>query len=327
MKILYLTDINYIGKFPEDFSAGYRPFMSWVPALDAFHCNYFQIDKLDINEKFDIAIIGSLNSTLMHPHINLKKDILSKIKKLANKIVFQQESYHRSFIHDVGLSNKTDIHVLDYYEFISECDAILTHNEIDVNYFSTLFNKPSFVHPQFILPLEVDQVVDINKPTNFILSSFDPIKDKGGSLDSYYLLKEFNSPIYYFSNTNLNLPSLHNISPDFDYVKFNQTLTNFKIGVNVPYLPIGGSFPLQCAMMKLPCVGWNLGNPQQDCFPELTSTYPDFNGLRKIIKKLLDNNDFYIEAAEKGYENFITKYSYDLYINQMSFILDKINSL
>ena len=86
MNILYITDVNYIGKFKEDFSFGYRPFMSWVVALNATHCSYYRLDELDINSKFDIAIIGSLNSTLLNQSkIDLKTLILDKIKKLLKE--------------------------------------------------------------------------------------------------------------------------------------------------------------------------------------------------------------------------------------------------
>ena len=88
MNILYITDVNHIGKFNNDFSFGYRPFMSWVPALDATHCSYYRLDELDVNSQFDIAIVGSLNSTLLHPqNIDLNKLILNKVKKISKKIV------------------------------------------------------------------------------------------------------------------------------------------------------------------------------------------------------------------------------------------------
>ena len=78
MNILYITDVNHVGKFNSDFSFGYRPFMSWVPALDATHCSYYRLDELDVNSQFDIAIVGSLNSTLLHPqNIDLNKLISS----------------------------------------------------------------------------------------------------------------------------------------------------------------------------------------------------------------------------------------------------------
>jgi hypothetical protein len=324
MKILYITDVNYIGKFKEDFSFGYRPFMSWIPVLDAFHCSYYRLDELDINSQFDITIVGSLNSTLLNPNeIDLKKLILDKIRKISKKIVYQQESYHRSFIHDTGLENKSPYTVYNYYTFISHCDAILTHNKTDQQYFGELFNKPCYIHPQFIVPIENNSSVDFDKENNFILSSFDLLKDKGGSIDPYLLVKDFNFPIYSFGSPSNNIP-INFISYDPDYISFNQKLSKFKIGINIPSLPIGGSFPLQCAMMKVPCVGWDNGDPQYDCFPDLTASYPNFNKLKHIIKKLLTEKNFYIETVEKGYENFINKYSFEKYNYHTNKILSQI---
>lgn len=325
MNILYITDVNYIGKFPEDFSFGYRPFMSWVPALDATHCSYYRLDELDVNNKFDIAIVGSLNSTLLQNGINLNTLILEKIKPISKKIVVQQESYHRSFIHD-AIDTKKDVNVLiNYYEFLSQCDAILTHNDIDTQYFSTLLNKPCFLHPQLIIPIENNSQPDFDKPNTFILSTSEIFRDKGGALDGYLLAKDFNLPIYTFGETKSNLPLLHSIPYNSDYREFNNILSKFKIGINTPFLPVGGSFPLQCAMTKVPCVGWNNGNPIKDIFPDLVCDYPNFDGLRKIINKLLNDKEFYKDVTEKGYNLLLEKYSFDSYYNQMDFILNQIN--
>jgi hypothetical protein len=327
MKILYVTDVNYVGKFKEDFSFGYRPFMSWVPALDAVHCSYYRLNELDIDFKFDIAIIGSLNSTLLNPNIiDLKTLILDKIKKISKKIIFHQESYHRSFTHDVGVFKKTNQEIVNYYfDFLTQCDAFLVHNKIDAVYFGELFNKPSFVHPQLIIPVEEIPNLGFDKPNNFGLSSFGGLQDKGGSMDGYLLVKDFNYPIYCFGDVGFDLPLLEPIPYDQDYRSFNQKLSEkIKIGINVPHLPIGGSFPLQCAMNKIPCVGWSNGDPQQDCFPDLISDYPNFNKLKIIIKKLLNERNFYVDQVEKGYENFINKYSFDSYINQINTIFSSI---
>ena len=326
MKILYITDVNYIGKFSNDFSFGYRPFMSWVPALDATHCCYYRLDELDVDSQFDITIVGSLNNTLLHSNINLNELILNKIKKISKKIVIQQESYHRSFIHD-SLDNNQNLSVLyNYYNFLSQCDAILTHNEIDNQYFSSLLNKPCFVHPQLIIPLE-EPKIDLDKEDTFILSTSELHRDKGGALDGYLFAKQFNIPIYVFGNPNINLPLLNQLEYFSDYVMFNGELSKFKIGINVPVLPIGGSFPLQCAMLKIPCIGWDNGDPIKDLFPDLVCGYPNFNTLKQITDKLLKDKNFYSDVAEQGYENFITKYSFEQYVSRMSLILDSIISL
>ena len=192
-------------------------------------------------------------------------------------------------------------------------------------YFSELYNKPAFVHPQLIIPTEEIPNLGFDKPNNFCLSSFGGLQDKGGSMDGYLLTKDFNFPIYCFGEVDFSLPLLEPLSYDPDYGGFNQKLNKLvKIGINVPCLPIGGSFPLQCAMNKIPCVGWNNGDPQQDCFPDLTAEYPNFSKLKMIIKKLLNEKDFYIEVTEKGYENFINKYSFEKYNEQILKILSQI---
>jgi glycosyltransferase involved in cell wall biosynthesis len=325
MNILYITDVNYIGKFSEDFSFGYRPFMSWVAALDATHCSYYRLNELNINNKFDIAIVGSLNSTLLQDNIDLNILILEKIKPISKKIIVQQESYHRSFIHD-SIDTKKDINTLiSYYNFLSQCDAILTHNDIDTQYFSNLLNKPCFLHPQLIIPIEDLFPPDFDKPNNFILSTSEMFRDKGGALDGYLLVKDFNLPIYTFGDIKTNLPLLNSLPYNSDYREFNTALSKFKIGINTPFLPIGGSFPLQCAMVKVPCVGWDSGETIKNLFPDLVCEYPNFNKLKEIINRLLNDKEFYIDVVEKGYNLFLEKYSFESYYNQMSNILNQIN--
>lgn len=327
MNILYLTDINYIGKFPKDFSMGYRPVMSWVAAMDMTHCCFYRVHELDVNTQFDIAIISGINSTLLAPtEVNAIPIIFNQLKKVAKKIVFHQEAFHRSFIADTCVYNKSENQVIEWYKMVSECDAILTHNDIDNEYFGSLFKKPSFVHPQLIIPVDLDQQVNFDKPDNFIMAGFDPKKDKSGSLDGYILLKEFLHPIYIFGG-NYDLPNLKCLEYTPDYINFNVKLSEFKIGTNLSYFPIGGSFPLQCAMVKVPCIGWGNANPLKDCFPDLVSEYPDFNKLRSIIKKLLTEKEFYIDVTEKGYENFHEKYSYNSYVDQATEIFETINNI
>jgi glycosyltransferase involved in cell wall biosynthesis len=325
MNVLYITDVNHVGKFADDFSFGYRPFMSWVPALGATHCSYYRLDEIDKNSKFDITIVGSVNSTLLQQNIDLNRLILDKIKPISNKIVFQQESYHRSFIHD-AIDTKKDINTLvNYYNFLSQFDAILTHNDVDTKYFSTLLNKPCFLHPQLIIPLDNQEDINFDKPDTFVLSTSELFRDKGGALDGYLLAHEFSLPIYVFGDPKVKLPLLNFLPYDPDYIEFNRKLSQFKIGINTPYLPVGGSFPLQCAMMKVPCVGWDNGNPIKDIFPELVCEYPDFDKLKKIINQLLTDKEFYTRVTEEGHNRFLEKYSFDSYFQQIDQILKQIS--
>ena len=144
--------------------------------------------------------------------------LFRSIKKISKKIVFHQESYHRSFIHDAGVCKKSNQEMINYYfDFLTQCDAFLVHNKIDAKYFSELYNKPTFVHPQLIIPTEEIPNLGFDKPNNFCLSSFGGLQDKGGSMDGYLLTKDFNFPIYCFGEVDFSLPLLEPLSYDPDY--------------------------------------------------------------------------------------------------------------
>jgi hypothetical protein len=334
MKILFLSPINHNGKF-DDFKFGYRPIMSWITALDAIHWNYNDIDSIDNNSRFDVAIISVLNSI---SDINIDtffNKTFNKLKKISDKIVIQQESYHRSIIHDCLHTKRNiyDLHI--FYKFYENCDAILTHNQIDNLYYEGLFNKPCYVHPQLLIDDDLLKKTEendnvnyedlSNKQVTFILSSDISLSDKSGGMDAYMLLKNLDYPIYTFSgNKPYNFKNLYSFDPNYDYLKFNEKISNFKIAISIPSLPIGGSFPLHCAMKNVPCVGWNASTPLFDCFPDLTAEYPNFKTLKNIINKLINDKNFYIECTKKGRKNFIEKYSVEKYINNMNVILNEI---
>jgi hypothetical protein len=188
---------------------------------------------------------------------------------------------------------------------IINVDGILVHNDLDKKYYENLYQKPCFYHKQLLL--DVYNQLDLpNKKENFILGG---IEDRYGALDGYMLLQDYPSEkIYHFGN-NTQIPNLNSISNDFDYIKYNQLLAKFKIAINLTPLAIGGSFPLQCAMVKTPCIGWNNSNPHKECFPDLVVDYGDFEGLRIILNKLITDIDFYNDVTNNARDMFVKEFS------------------
>lgn len=294
MKILYLTDINHTG-ITTNFQMGPRPPMSWISGLDSYHCSYLNLDKIPY-EDFDIAILGCI-----HENVDVFKIDLEKIKKISKKLLFQHDSDHRYFYKNNSIPRS---YMLNY--IIVNVDGILTHNDLDKKYYENLYRKPCFHHKQLLLDVYNQlNIPEIKK--DFILGG---IGDRYGTLDGYMLLQDYPSEnIYHFGDSEAGIPGLNWMHSDFDYVRFNQLLAKFKIAFNLTPLAIGGSFPLQCAMVKTPCVGWNNSNPHKECFPDLVADYGDFEQLRVILNKLIKDHEFYTYTIDNARNIFIKDFS------------------
>ena len=308
MKILYVTDLNHIGP-TSGFQMGPRPPMSWISTLSSFHCNYENLDQVPAG--FDVAILGCIHGNVDVVGI----DIIAKTRKVAKKLIFQHDGHHRLFYqHNDHLRN----YMLQY--IISNVDAILAHNELDKKYYESLYKKPTYIHRQLFL--DVFPTIDVqNQKQGILLLS---MGDKYGALDGYMLGLETSEKMFIPTAEDIQFPRLELIPVDFNYQTYSQKLSTFKLGINPTPLALGGSFPLQCAMVKTPCVGWNNSEPLTTCFPDLTAEYGDFDTLRNVIQKLLKEEDFYAEVVEKGRQIFLTEYSVETYLNQMSTIFNQV---
>jgi len=298
MKILYLTDIGHMGPLTSSFQMGPRPPMSWIGTLNSFHCPYFKLNELQ-EDNFDITIIGCI-----HENVDVFNIDLEKIKKISKKILFQHDSDHRYFYQKNSLHRS---YMLNY--IISNVDAILAHNDLDKKYYETLYKKPCFIHEQLILDVYNDLPYN-NCKHGVILGG---ITDRYGALDGYTLITNSTDEEIYCFGDNENIPGVTFIPNIWDYIEYNNKLSGFKYAFNLTPLAIGGSFPLQCAMVKTPCLGWDNSNPLKTCFPDLVVPYGDFDLLREKFTHLINNNDFYNYVVDYARDKFVNTFNVNLY--------------
>jgi hypothetical protein len=310
MKILYISDLGFEGYLPPQIYS--RPPLTWIHALGAYHIHHSKINT--IQENFDIAIIASL-----HENINIQNINMNDIKKIAKKIGIQQESHHRNYLTAKGIIDS--IYFISLYQ---NCDFILTHNEIDSKYFNSLFNKPVFHHPQ-LLDLDISLY---NKKEEIILPG--NLDFRYGNFDNYLIGLETGLPI--------NIPKMHtyraeesyleNIihhSYEPDYIKFNKMIGTSKYSLYLIPYPLGGSFPIQCAMMKTPCLSWNTSQTALDLYPELSFEYGDFSSVKIKLKELIQNQSYIDELNDYAYKIVLDKYTnIDYYKQYMFNILNNI---
>jgi len=311
MKILWISDINFEGYIPLSTQVN-RPPLTWVQTLGAYHIHHTKVNTL--KEKFDIAIIASL-----HENINISTINLYDIKKIANKIGIQQESHHRNYLTAKGIIDSV------YFIFLYQnCDFILTHNDIDLKYFSSLFNKPAFNHPQL---MELDISVYDKKEEIILPGNLD---FRYGNFDNYLIGLETNLAMnvikmHTYREEESHLENIIHHPYESDYLKFNKLIGSNKYALYLIPYPLGGSFPIQCAMMKTPCLSWNTSDTALDLYPELAVPYGDFNLIKKQLNKLINEPDYINELNEYASKIVSLKYTNkDYYKTYMFDILNKI---
>jgi hypothetical protein len=292
-----------------------RPHLSWISALGAYHIHYSKLNT--IQEKFDIAIIASLHENISAQVINI-----DNVKKVAKKIGIQQESHHRNYL--------TSRNVIDSIHFISlfqNCDFILTHNEVDRKYFSSLFNKPTFHHPQL---MDLDTSVYDKKEEIILPGNLD---FRYGNFDNYLIGLETNLPInvskmHTYREEESYLENLIHHPYEPDYIKFNKLIGTSKYSLYLIPYPLGGSFPIQCAMMRTPCISWNTSETALELYPELSFEYGDFNPIKLKLKELMENSQYVDELNNYAYKLVLDKYTNKEYYKKYMFnILNNINNV
>lgn len=295
-KILWVSDMGFEGYLPLNSSYNFhRPPLTWIYALNAYNIHYTQVHK--IKEKFDLAIIASI-----HENIDVTTIDIQAIKQVADKIAIQQESHHRNFFNFKNIIDST--HYIYLYQ---NCDFILTHNKIDSVYFSTLFNKPYFINPQ-LMSLDISSY---KKEDKIILPG--NLDSRYGNFDNYLIGLETDLPMHvtkmhtYREEESL-LENLIHHPYNSNYYDFNKLIGTSKLALYLIPYPLGGSFPIQCAMMKTPCISWNTSDTSLECYPDLSFDYGDFDSVRNAIKKL-DNPGFLNKINEFAYQVVLDKFT------------------
>ena len=110
-----------------------------------------------------------------------------------------------------------------------------------------------------------------------------------------------------------------------DYIKFNKLIGTSKYSLYLIPYPLGGSFPIQCAMMRTPCLSWNTSETALELYPELSFEYGDFNSVRTKLKELIKNDSYINELNDYAYKIVLDKYTNKEYYKEYMFnILNKI---
>lgn len=322
MKIAFLSETNYNGKWPVDFPNA-RTEVAWQIALDATHYNigifervvgYDCVFVIFPKGKLFVSAEGSNITSDINPVSKyLSEPIVQTLKSNNSKVYYIQEGPHWWW---------TDYEIKDqinFYNFISNTDGIFAHNESDVSYYRGLFPAKKV---ETIKSLMVDVLIKDVYPVmeEKVLIGGNFARWYGG-FESYIIASEFNVPVWvqdsHAKRTHENLVENLNHLPRLSWVEWMKEICNFKYAVHLMPTVAAGTFSLNCAYFNIPCIGNIKVDTQRICHPLLSVDVSDLDAARKLAIRLRDDTVFYDECSNICRENYETYYSCDVWLSEM----------
>ena len=322
MKVAFLTEMGFTGKVPAN-HPNMRTEFAWMHALNADHFNIRVLDKV---KGYDhIMIIFPKGKTFLNSEGSklidgrnpisdlLRSDLVKKLKKENGLVHYIQEGPHWWF---------NDYEVVDqiyFYNFLSECDSIFTHNSTDVPYYKGLFPNKE-VRPIFTLMIEelIKGIVPTKENKAIIGGNF---ARWYGGFESYIIADTFGCEIWAQDShaKRVGEESVDSIKhfPRMVWVDWMKNLSTFKYAVHMMPTVAAGTFALNCAYFGIPCIGNVEVDTQSLCHPNLAVAINDIQNARTLAKILKDNPTYYNSCSEKAKDNYHTHYSVDVWKNRI----------
>lgn len=269
-------------------------------ALKADHNFIYEVDN--IKDKYDVVIL-LIPKTESDRNQLYEFDIVSKAKKVGNKVWFMQEGPAWIF-QDMPLH-----HQFWHYNVLAEVDGILTENETDIPYFKGLVpNKPVWDIPSLMIEDSIKDALKVEKQDKAIIGG--NFCRWYGGFDSYIVAQEFGVPLFVPSmgrkiQGEEQVEDLTHL-PYMNWKEWIYKLAEFKYAVHLMPTIAAGTFAMNCAYLGIPCVGYKEADTQSRLHPQLSVDIGDVAGARELCKKLTNDKDFYNQQSETSKQNYKT---------------------
>ena len=313
MKIAFLTETQYDGKWPNNFPNA-RTEIAWQIALDADHFNIhlFGSDKrlagydhvfiIFPKGKTFVNAEGSILVNGVNPVSELlRQDIVHTIKEKGNGSVHYIQEGPHWWYNDYEVADQ-----IYFYNFLASCDSIFTHNESDVNYYKGLFpNKPIRPIGTLMIDTLIKDIVPTNEDKVIIGGNF---ARWYGGFESYMISSNFEVPIWAQTSHAMrvgedSMDNLHHL-PRLMWVDWMKQLSTFKYGVHMMPTVAAGTFALNCAYFSIPCIGNYDVDTQLLCHPSLSVVVSDLSAARELAIQLKEDADFYNTCSKEAKERY-----------------------
>lgn len=295
MKTAFLTETNFMGKWPTNFP-NCRTEIAWQIALNSVHYNIW--NYRDVREYDCIFIIfpkGDVNLNMIGVELIRRENSASKLfssnmieilKSNNKKVCFIQEGPSYLF-NDYSLEDQ-----FHFYNQLAECDILFAHNNIDVKFYKGLFpTKKVNVIPSLMID---PRLSNANRQDKAIIGG--NFARWYGGFQSYTVASNFNCPIYVPASHckrpgEEQVPNLTHL-PWVNWMQWMQQLSEFKYAVNLMPTVAAGTFSMNCAYFGIPCIGNEDVDTQYKLFPELSVNVSDISEAIVLAESLLDESTY-----------------------------------
>jgi hypothetical protein len=210
---------------------------------------------------------------------------------------------------------------IEYIQLLHDVDFVFCHNEFDKLYYNGLLNTAkSFVLRSLFISEAIPQNLKIMQPKRNGAVINGNWVSWYGAQDSFFIAQEFGERIY--------APSMGrkqeyedylediNYFPYMDWSTWMARLNEMRYGVNLMRTFAAGTFSLNCAILGIPCIGWNYMDTQQICFPELTVDVGNMQEARRIARHLKNNKLFYDHVSAYAQKTAIAEFGKEMFLKR-----------
>jgi hypothetical protein len=312
MKICFISQNGHSGKLSRDFE-NCRTEFAWQIALDADHFPIQYILSKPAKEvsQYDVVIVILPKKLETIDTIRL----LDLVKSIGKKVTVMQEG-PAWYYQDYKYADQ-----VNYVNFLSEMDFLLTHNKSDIAYFKGIFKKPSFNLRSLMIEDTIKNVTRENNGMPIIGGNF---CSWYGGVDSYFVAQNFNKPTFIPSmgrkiENEEQFPSLHHL-PYMMWNEWIKTLANFNVGVHL----MRTHAALNCAYLGIPCIGYKGLDTQETLHPDLSVNIGDIEMANKLAIKLRDDKEFYNYCSGVAKDNYLVYYTEKKWLQNWNEIYEQI---
>jgi hypothetical protein len=317
MKICFVSQNGHSGKLPRDFP-NCRTEFAWQLALNADHFPIQSLlDNKDNVSGYDVVIVILPKKLETIDTIRL----LDVVKAIGKKVTVMQEG-PAWYYQDYNYTNQ-----VNYINFLSSMDFLLTHNKSDISYFKGIFKMPTFNLQSLMIEDTVKNVPRENNGMPIIGGNF---CSWYGGVDSYFVSQNFNKPTFIPSmgrkiENEEQFPSLHHLP----YMMWNvwiKTLANFNVGVHLMRTHAAGTFALNCAYLGIPCIGYKGLDTQETLHPDLSVNIGDIEKANELAIKLRDDKSFYNHCSTSSKDLYQIYYTEEKWLSDWNRIYEQIKN-
>ena len=301
--IAFFTEGGYTGKVPRNIPM--RTDQAWICALDAVHHCIFKLNE--VNQKYDIGVVIIPKEKNREYLVKQQYPLIDNIRNYCNKVIIMQEGCHWDWMED-----SVEIMVW-FYNQLLKADLLLCHNDADVKYYQGITDIKSFILPTLMIEDIIKTAPQEDKV--FVAGNWH-LTYRG--FDAWVISNEFDMPKYGFKagkyKEGEDINGI-NYLPWMQWDQFMLELSKCKYGIQT-YQSSAGQFPLNCAYLGIPCIGYNDVNTQRDLFPSLSVDRGDIIAARKIANELQNNKDWYRECSKVAKFNYNQWYKEDKFLEK-----------